>query len=338
MPSINTAYQWCINACNAPNIGYSQIYRRGQTVNGITYYDCSSFISQALTISGFYSINPWFTTFTMRNYLTQAGFTEYNPREIAWAPGDILLTVSGEHTEMCYTGGAVGKGGITMGAHTDSVPLSEQVSINISPTPASYYEYLYRYGNTPAIPVEWVSSNAYLGETDMQNNAYVFYSIMANKGYTLNAISGMLGNMQRESTINPGIWQNLDEGNYSLGFGLVQWTPATNYTNWATVNGYEIGDGDGQCVWLDAMTVSSGQWIVTSDYNMSWDEFKVSTESPEYLASAFLKNFERAGAEYEEERRANARKWYNYLKNMTPFPPTPDTPKRKMPLWMYLTF
>lgn len=338
MPSINAAYQWCINACNAPNIGYSQTYRRGQTVNGITYYDCSSFISQALTISGFYPINPWFTTFTMRNYLTQAGFTEYNPREIAWAPGDILLTVSGEHTEMCYTGGAVGEGGITMGAHTDGVPLSEQVSINISPTSASYYEYLYRYGNTPAIPVEWVSSNAYLGETDMQNNAYVFYSIMANKGYTLNAISGMLGNMQRESTINPGIWQNLDEGNYSLGFGLVQWTPATNYTNWATVNGYEIGDGDGQCVWLDTMTVSSGQWIVTSDYNMSWDEFKVSTKSPEYLASAFLKNFERAGAAYEEERRANARKWYNYLKNMTPFLPTPDTPKRKMPLWMYLTF
>ena len=62
MPNINVAYQWAVNACNAPNIGYSQQYRRGQTVNGITYYDCSSFISKALTEAGFFSINPWFTT------------------------------------------------------------------------------------------------------------------------------------------------------------------------------------------------------------------------------------------------------------------------------------
>ena len=32
MPNINVAYQWAVNACNAPNIGYSQQYRRGQTV------------------------------------------------------------------------------------------------------------------------------------------------------------------------------------------------------------------------------------------------------------------------------------------------------------------
>ena len=37
------------------------------------------------------------------------------------------------------------------------------------------------------------------------------------------------------------------------------------------------------------------------------DRFKVSGESPEYLASAFLKNFERAGVEVEQERRQQAR-------------------------------
>ena len=67
---------------------------------------------------------------------------EYNPSEVAWLPGDILLTVSGGHTEMCYTGGVVGEGGVTMGAHTDDAPLDEQVSINSSPTCPSFYEYL----------------------------------------------------------------------------------------------------------------------------------------------------------------------------------------------------
>lgn len=338
MGNINTAYQWCINACNATNIGYSQAYRKGQTVNGITYYDCSSFISKALTVASFYTINPWFSTATMKKYLTQAGFKEYNPSKVAWIPGDILLTVSGGHTEMCYKGGAIGDGGITMGGHTDGVPLNDQVSINTTPTHPTYYEYLYRYGDVPATPVEWISTNAYLSQSDMENNAYVFYSAMSNKGYTLSAISGMLGNIQRESTINPGIWQNLDEGNYSLGFGLVQWTPATNYTNWATAKGYDIGDGYGQCLWLDTMTVESGQWIPTLEYNFSWGDFKNSNQSPEYLASAFLKNFERAGSEYEEDRRRYARKWYDYLQGLTPFPPAPGKQKRKLPLWMYLTF
>ena len=47
---------------------------------------------------------------------------------------------------------------------------------------------------------------------------------------------------------------------------------------------------------------------------MTWAQFKSSTETPEYLASAFLKNFERAGVEVESARRSAARKWYEYLK------------------------
>ena len=46
---------------------------------------------------------------------------------------------------------------------------------------------------------------------------------------------------------------------------------------------------------------------------MTWNQFKSSSESPEYLASAFLKNFERAGVEVESARRSAARKWYDYL-------------------------
>lgn len=159
----------------------------------------------------------------------------------------------------------------------------------------------------------WTISNNYLTESQMQGNALEVYNFFSARGWTLNAISGMLGNMERESNINPGLWQSLDYGNYSGGYGLVQWTPATNYTDWASANGYSITDPQGQMIWIDTMTVSSGQWIATSEYNLSFDSFKTSTQSPEWLASAFLKNFERAGVEAEDERRSDARKWYNYL-------------------------
>lgn len=120
--------------------------------------------------------------------------------------------------------------------------------------------------------------------------------------------------MEKESNINPGLWQSLKEGNYSGGFGLVQWTPATNYTNWAAANGYSITDPKGQLYWIDMETVEAGQWIETSDYNITFWGFKTSNAAPDWLASAFLKNFERAGVEVEAERRAAATKWYNFLK------------------------
>lgn len=159
----------------------------------------------------------------------------------------------------------------------------------------------------------WTISNNYLTESQMQGNALEVYNFFSAREWTLNAIAGMLGNMERESNINPGLWQSLDYGNYSGGYGLVQWTPATNYTDWASANGYSITDPQGQMIWIDTMTVSSGQWIATSEYNLSFNSFKTSTQSPEWLASAFLKNFERAGVEAEDERRSDARKWYDYL-------------------------
>ena len=334
MASINTAYSWMIQTCNAPNVGYSQKYRRGQNVNGVTYYDCSSMIAKALTVAGFFETNPWFTTYTMDDYLKQIGAQHYRSTEVTWQAGDILVinTSQRQHTEMCYQPAEAG--GITMGAHSANRPLAQQVSINDYVTQPDYYTDLYRIG--AATRLVWISKNEYLTEEEMQNNAYVFYSIMWSYGFTLNAVAGMLGNFQRESTINPGVWQNLDEGNYNLGFGLAQWTPATNYTNWAEANDYEITDGDGQCVWLNTQTEPSGQWIETSEYPMSWEEFKKSTEPPDTLASVFMKNFERAGVEAEDERRQNARKWYAYLQNFSPVNPDIKIRKRSK-LWLYAT-
>ena len=161
--------------------------------------------------------------------------------------------------------------------------------------------------------MSWTIGNFALSQAQMNANATEVYKYFSEKGWTLNAIAGILGNMQSESYINPGVWQSLIAGNYSGGFGLVQWTPATNYTNWATANGYGITDPNGQLYWIDALSASTGQWIPTASYNMSWSAFKTSGQSPEYLASAFLKNFERAGVEVESTRRTQARYYYNLL-------------------------
>jgi hypothetical protein len=173
--------------------------------------------------------------------------------------------------------------------------------------------------------MSWISGNRYLSETEMQNNASIIYNTLKGRGWSTNAIAGILGNMESESTINPGIWQNLNSSNISGGFGLVQWTPSTNYTDWANSKGYEISNGAGQLEWIDEQTTVTGQWIPTAAYPLTFPEFKTSSDTPENLASAFLKNFERAGVEVEAERRSQARSWYNYITGGTSDPdePTP---------------
>ena len=174
--------------------------------------------------------------------------------------------------------------------------------------------------------MSWIKGNRYLSTSEMQNNALLVNTYLKAKGWSVNAIAGLLGNMQSESGINPGIWQSLNENNMSGGFGLVQWSPATNFTDWADENGFSWDDGNAQLKWIDEVTASVGQWIPTSSYNFSFSTFKTSSETPEYLASAFLKNFERAGVEVEEERQTQARSWYNYISNSEGGEVTPDEP------------
>jgi len=175
----------------------------------------------------------------------------------------------------------------------------------------------------------FISGNRVLTESEMEHNAIEVWSYFKVWDWTLNAVAGMLGNMQAESTINPGRWEKGVE--YGGGYGLVQWTPYTNYSNWAGA-GWQ-NNGTKQCEriiyeWED----NYAQWGVTSAYPITFKQFSASTETPEYLASAFLYNYERPrypGAT-EAYRQAWARKWYNYLGGVTPTPVL----SKGMPVWM----
>lgn len=179
------------------------------------------------------------------------------------------------------------------------------------------------------------SGNFYLNLEQMTENAQIIVNSLLPNNWTFESICGMLGNMQQESTVNAGLWENLDAGNLNIGFGLVQWTPATNYINWAIDNGYNTYELYGKIspqIMRILYELQNGlQWISTIEYPLSFTEFTQSVDTPEFLASAFLKNYERAGVEVEETRRRNARYWYDNLNGGTPI-----QPRRKMPLWMYL--
>ena len=136
---------WCIEKCNSPNVGYSQQYREEQTVNGITYYDCSSFVWYGLAHNEFdieatghpdYAFN----TTAMPTDLPKMGWTEID-RSGELKPGDI--GVSADHTEVVYEGGN-GEAKF-MGAHSSSYPLEEQVSISDFVSPGTRFEHIYRF-------------------------------------------------------------------------------------------------------------------------------------------------------------------------------------------------
>lgn len=158
----------------------------------------------------------------------------------------------------------------------------------------------------------WISGNRYLSIDEMTVNAQEIMNQLTSRGWTKNAVAGMLGNMQTESTINPGVWESLSP-NVNNGYGLVQWTPATKLISWAESEGLDYTSGDAQLQRIDWEVVNNQQWIATSLYPMSFQEFKGSTLTPEYLAQVFIRNYERPRNPNQPIRSTQARYWYDNL-------------------------
>lgn len=175
------------------------------------------------------------------------------------------------------------------------------------------------------------SANRYLTRAEMEGNAEFICSVFLANGWSVNAIAAMLGNMESESGINPGIYENLDSASTTNGFGLVQWTPNTKYKTWANENGYggNYGDIVGQVARIRYEVENNIQWISTDKYPLSFKEFTTSGKSPEYLAQAFLYNYERPASLDQPARSTQARKWYNFIQGVSPDAPTPGDPTGK---------
>jgi hypothetical protein len=146
--------------------------------------------------------------------------------------------------------------------------------------------------------------------TEMTVNAQYIVNYLLPKGWTMNAICGMLGNMQTESTINPAIWQGLNSGNTSGGFGLVQWTPATKYIDWCNSNNLDYTQMDSNLKRILWEVQNNQQWINSS---MTFAEFTQSTDTAYNLAMLFLSSYERPANPDQPKRGDQATYWYNNL-------------------------
>lgn len=175
----------------------------------------------------------------------------------------------------------------------------------------------------------------YMG-TEQTNNATEFYNYFINKGVSLEAICGMLGNVTRESTLNPAITG-------TGGGGLIGWTPVSVIKNWCKTYGYNWYDGAAQCerIWCEGTNTkgAGGTWLPTPQYSYTWNEFIKLNDVAE-ACKAYLYERERAGVEALSERLTYASGWYDFFKGtpVPPSPPTPPTPfkRNSMPIYMML--
>ena len=181
-----------------------------------------------------------------------------------------------------------------------------------------------------------ISENRYLSVDEMKVNAQYILNYFLDKGWTKNAICGMLGNMQTESTINPGIWQDLNEGNTVNGFGLVQWTPATKLINWCNSLSPSIDyhNIESQCKRILWESQNEEQWVQNKP--MSFKDFTFSTDSPENLAQVFIANYERPAEPNQPIRSTQARYWYENLSGGNTPTVTVKHNKCKPPIWLFI--
>lgn len=62
------------------------------------------------------------------------------------------------------------------------------------------------------------------------NNIKRIYDYLHQHGYSKQCIIGICGNIVAESSLNPWLWEN-NTVNYNKGYGLLQFTPASEYIN-----------------------------------------------------------------------------------------------------------
>lgn len=153
----------------------------------------------------------------------------------------------------------------------------------------------------------------YLNTEEMLNNAQniVNYFLKSNKGWKRLPICAILGNMAGESTVNPNMYEHGYDWSEDRGYGLVQWTPRSKFWNWAEKNGFNPKLAETQLKFIDYEIDNGLQWIKTSSFPLSYEEFRKNTNNNDlaYLTKAFMLNYERP--KYIEESYQRRLKFAN---------------------------
>lgn len=190
----------------------------------------------------------------------------------------------------------------------------------------------------------WSSNFDDINEKQL-NNGIIIAQYFLNKGWTLNAICGMLGNMLHESMLNPGQWQG-----GGPAFGLCQWDPARKIRRWIydkhkkddndfkTINASTFdfdsksdtykkeafANGTYQCERIQWECEHDQQWFGNPDVDKwpsqegvrEFSDFAHSDKSARELAKYFLWFYEHPSDPYtgtQKIRGNDAEKWYKYF-------------------------
>lgn len=161
----------------------------------------------------------------------------------------------------------------------------------------------------------WITDyQRWLSEGESLTNAQNVINYFGGS-WSKQAISALCGNMRHESSINPDMYEYGYDWSEDRGYGLVQWTPRSKYWNWAVANNLPPREGNSQLARITYEYENGLQWIATTKFNFSFEQFTQSTQSVAYLTEAFMLNYERpneqAGLDSLVERIAFANQVFN---------------------------
>lgn len=179
----------------------------------------------------------------------------------------------------------------------------------------------------------WISYDRYLSQLEMENNADIIISYYRSLNIDTNTIAAILGNMQAESTLSPG----LNERGGS-GYGLVQWTPRSVLENHCSTLGlspYTSGDVQIQVIIDEVLGTPNSvkEWYSTSSFVNNYvssgatiDMIGVTGQqfldnemgwSADKLALLFMICYERPSNDpsinHYQNRQTYALNWLNYM-------------------------
>lgn len=335
---VESALSWAVSIANDDNYYYAQ-------PSVLPYgMDCSTFCIKAYDQAGVDTHSASYTGDMESELIRDNVFISITFDYSSARRGDIFLKhISGSNGHCCLY---LGNGQIVHAANSASGILV-----------ANYYENGYqkilRLTNQVPTSASWHAKQT--GEyaessSEAQENAIKIFETLSGYGWTLEAVSGFLGNLGRESGYNPWRWEgdvvisatddyNITESRIH-GYGLVQFTPAGKYVrdtnaqamlnfspNFSDVSGTPE-DGRAQCEFIN----SYADYYPTSSYPQTYNEFKAWTGSPEDAASIWIHNYERPlSYDTEGTRRATARRWFEFLGGYTP---PPQRRSSKLPIWL----
>lgn len=195
-------------------------------------------------------------------------------------------------------------------------------------------DYYYIYSSSSKDVLTWKEKT--------ENATYIYNFCRASfPTWTDKAIAAILGNVQSEGILNPAQWEYGKNERPSSGYGLVQWTPSTKFIDWAKGQALSITAISTQIKRLEYERKEGLQYYKTSAYPLTFTEFLSSSKSADYLAAAWLYNYERPANPQAtiSVRKRQALEWYKFITGIEPAPPDPGpkpTNLRKgMPILYY---